>query len=205
MDLKTWALHETGHWFVLKSLDRPGDEVTCDECQMFVGVSDYTPHHDLGQGDREGLCGLYGSTSAGDITSFTATPHDGRVKLEWSVSSGSGSHHFRIYASEDGKPYVLIYEGYGESSEEHFSTWDDEVINGAQYIYRIWCDDGFASGAYCTPSGSNPLARYSLISCQEESDGIHVIWTTSFENGATLRGSISTGLQNGSTLMHSRR
>lgn len=189
-DTKTWALHETGHWLGLQDLGSmiPGgtvwQDLYCYSCTMYAEISLVWngPAVAPGDGDRHGLCSLYGSTSAGDITSFAATPYDGRVRLEWTVSEGSGSHEFRIYASADGGPYVLIYEGEGESGELSFSTWDEEVVNGTQYVYRMWCDDGIASAAYCTPTGASPLAQVSQAACEETQAGMLVSWTTTSES-----------------------
>ena len=178
VDVQTVALHEAGHWMLLGDLD----DGECMDCAMYYNNPPYWLQRSLHDGDVYGVCRLYGGTGVGDLDEFSATPGDGRVQLEWNVIPDSGSHEFRIYASEDGAPYVLVHEEYSEWDEFEFSEWDEEVINGKPYTYIIWCDDGFASSSGpCVPSGSSPLAGYSDVSCEEVALGVRVQWTTDSE------------------------
>jgi hypothetical protein len=181
-DIRTWMLHEAGHQLGLEV----SEDLFCADCVMYFNVGLGGPDdRDILDGDRHAYCRLYGSTSVGDLYSFTATPSDGRVLLEWSVIPASGPHDFRLYASEDGAPFVFIHAEASGVYEEHFSWWDEDVRNGHEYRYAIWCDDGYGPTPSCTPSGAaQALAEYDQIAVSEEEGGIRVSWTTSQEAGA---------------------
>lgn len=181
-DIRTWMLHEAGHQLGLAVTE---DYFRCSDCQMYYNVGLGGPDDwDILYGDRVAYCTLYSSTGIGDLYLFTATPSDGRVLLEWSVVPASGPHDFRLYASEDGAPFVLIHEEESGIYEEDFSWWDEDVRNGHEYEYAIWCDDGFGPTPSCTPSGvADPLAEYDQLAVSEEESGLRLSWVTSYEAG----------------------
>jgi len=77
-----------------------------------------------------------------EMLSFTATPGNNFVNLEWETASETENHHFNLYRDE-----VKITEiatkaiGYQSSEPLNYSFKDNQVSNGVQYSYQLTAVD----------------------------------------------------------------
>jgi|GEM_PF-908392 len=73
-----------------------------------------------------------------EMLSFTATPGNNYIILEWVTASESENHHFNLYRDEVKIIEIPTQAVGGESSAPLTYTFkDDQVVNGIAYSYRI--------------------------------------------------------------------
>jgi len=75
-----------------------------------------------------------------ELTSFTATPGDGNVTLQWSTASETDNDHFTLYRRIQGTNFAQLTQvpGSGTSSLPHdYEYVDRNVINGVTYLYQL--------------------------------------------------------------------
>ncbi|NUO19131.1 T9SS type A sorting domain-containing protein [bacterium] len=68
------------------------------------------------------------------LLSFTATPSDNRVTLNWSTGSESNVSHFEI--DRDGASLARV-EATNQASGHAYTWLDDDVTNGRSYNYKL--------------------------------------------------------------------
>lgn len=120
------------------------------------------------------------SSPPSDVSSFIATPMDGRIGLSWSVPIFSGLLGVRIvrdtawYPSgpSDGQ---VVYEGGGNSSV------DNQTVNGVAYYYKAFTytvSDDFSMGvvAAAVPADMTPPANVSGLTAVAGDHQVSLHW-----------------------------
>jgi len=77
-----------------------------------------------------------------ELLSFTATPGNNFVNLEWVTASETENHHFNIYRDDAKITEVQSQVVGGESSQPlNYSFKDNQVTNGMVYSYQLTAVD----------------------------------------------------------------
>ena len=98
-----------------------------------TGVDEYSPF----------TGGLHNEPTLIELASFTATPHDGYVLLEWETASEIDNAGFNLWRSQaQAGPYTrlnaqLIPVRGGPTTGASYSYDDDTVTNGVTYWYKL--------------------------------------------------------------------
>ncbi len=79
-----------------------------------------------------------------EMSSFTATPGDGQVTLNWSTASESQLNKFRIARSDDptdGFSFIGAVDAQNDANGASYSLVDRNVLNDRTYYYKLHVED----------------------------------------------------------------
>ena len=103
------------------------------------------------------------------LPSFTATPGDEQVVLEWETASEFENAGFNVWRSqvEDG-PYTRLNQALipargGPTTGASYSYTDYAVINGITYYYKLEDVDIYGSSAMHGPVSATPSRTYRVF------------------------------------------
>lgn len=111
-----------------------------------------------------------GSVSAVSLLSFTATPYNGAVDLEWETLFEQSHDGFNVFRSnEDGEEFIQINSDLirnnlsSVSFKGKYRFVDDDVENGKTYQYYIQDVDNFGNTELHGPRVAIPLASLGAV------------------------------------------
>ena len=97
-----------------------------------------------------------------ELASFTATPHDGYVLLQWETASEIDNAGFNLWRSEaEAGSYAklnadLIPARGGPTTWASYSYVDDAIINGVTYWYKLEDVDVHGASTFYGPVSATP-------------------------------------------------
>jgi hypothetical protein len=103
-----------------------------------------------------------------ELASFTATPHDGYVLVEWETASEIDNDGFNLWRSEAaGGEYAklnadLIPAQGGPTTGASYSYNDEAVINGITYWYKLEDVDLYSASTFHGPVSATPRQLHRL-------------------------------------------
>ena len=116
-----------------------------------------------------------------ELISFTATPQESEVVLNWSTASEINNAYFKVERSSDGENFLTLgqVQGSGTSSMYHAYSYSDETPGKGKIYYRLtqYDFDGTAhysqlvsvdQGIYAVIVSPNPFSSSTSVLVQSE-------------------------------------
>jgi hypothetical protein len=100
-----------------------------------------------------------------ELSSFTATPSNRAVIIEWTTASEIDNAGFNIYRAEEGGEYVKINDALiaaqgSPTGEATYEFVDDNVQNRTQYSYKLEDIDIYGTATMHGPVTATPRIMY---------------------------------------------